>query len=386
MESKGEFIYTLIAAKLCGETLAEDEERSLSAWLETPAHRERYAYYQSLFEARERLRVHDRARLPHDFARRHFRVVPRRARRWARYAAVIVPLLAIAVVTWKSYREETARAPLATLDIAPGGSRAVLRLTDGRQVPLADSGLLVQNGVALLPEADAGTLVYRNAADVPPPPATRHRLEVGRGGEYKVELADGSRVWLNSESTLIYPSHFTGDERRVHLNGEAYFEVARDEARPFIVTVDDCDVRVLGTAFNVTRYTGDRHVVVTLLSGSVEVSADGLDEQLLPGQQCTYDQHERTMTLREVNPARYTSWTNGLFIFDGISIEELARQIARWYDVETRFADETIRSASFTGAMERYKPVSYIIRLLNETNTVTCSLENNRVLTFHAPR
>jgi ferric-dicitrate binding protein FerR (iron transport regulator) len=384
MNFTNETIYALIAAKLCGETLAEEEEQQLAAWLELPANREEYVHYRSLFEARARLRARDRARLPLDFAGRTFRGGRRfPARRWSRYAAVALPLLILAVVAARKWGETPAPVQLAGYDVAPGGSRAVLKKEDGRQFVLADSGMLLVNGEPSRGAA-AGTLEYRAGEDDRSRPAETHRLEVGRGGEYKLELPDGSRVWLNSESRLVYPSRFEGETRRVYLHGEAYFEVRRDEARPFIVTVDACDVRVLGTAFNVARYTGDRHVVTTVASGSVEVSAGGTSERLLAGQQCAYDPVDATMTLRAVDATRVASWKDGLFIFDDVSIEEIARQIARWYDVEARFADDAARAASFTGAMERYKPVSYIIRLLNETNTVACYLENDRALTFHA--
>ncbi|MDR1273047.1 MAG: FecR domain-containing protein [Odoribacteraceae bacterium] len=387
MNFTNETIYALIAAKLCGESLPEEEERQLAAWLEVPANREEYARYRSLYEARARLRVWDRVRLPLDFAGRKFRGGFRLpARRWARYAAVMLPLLILAVVAARKWGETPAPVQLAAYDVAPGGSRAVLQKEDGRQFALADSGMLLVNGEPLQGGAAAGTLEYRAAGDDRQIPAETHRLEVGRGGEYKVELPDGSRVWLNSESRLVYPSRFEGDTRRVYLNGEAYFEVRRDEAHPFIVTVDACDVRVLGTAFNVARYTGDRHVVTTVVSGSVEVSAGGASERLLAGQQCLYDPGASTMTLRAVDATRVASWKNGLFIFDDVSIEEIARQIARWYDVDARFADDAARAASFTGAMERYRPASYIVRLLNETNTVECHLENDRALIFRALR
>jgi ferric-dicitrate binding protein FerR (iron transport regulator) len=382
MSSIDTSIYALIAARLHGEELASEENRRLDAWLETPSNREIYDHYRSLFEARDRLRVWDRARPPLDFARELTRG---RARsrglswRFARYAAVIVPLLALAAVLWSSRDAgETGSIP----DVAPGSSKAVLQRANGPSLALDAPGMLIANG-EMLPGDAIGTLVYRDNEELP---VEEHRLEVRRGGEYKVELPDGSLVWLNSESTLVYPSRFTGEERRVHLNGEAYFEVRGDAARPFIVTVDACETRVLGTTFNVARYTGDRHVVITLVSGSVEVSAGDAVERLSPGQQCAYDLQEESMTLREVDASRYTSWTNSLFMFDDIPVEELARQISRWYDVEVRFADESIRPASFTGAMERYRPVSYIVRLLNETNTVSCSLDEDRVLTFHAPR
>ncbi|MDR0765864.1 MAG: FecR domain-containing protein [Odoribacteraceae bacterium] len=378
-----ESIYMLIAARLHGETLSGEEERRLATWLEeSPAHRELYDYYGSLRDACVRLRAWDRSRPPRDFVERLARGGTRRVprwRRWGRYAAVLVPLLALTAVLWTWRGEDGTMEPR---DVAPGSSRAVLKRASGPSLELAGAGLLIARGTPLPGEA-AGTLAYRDAGDLP---VEEHRLEVRRGGEYKVELPDGSRAWLNSESTLVYPSRFTGKERRVRLEGEGYFEVQPDAGAPFIVTVDGCDARVLGTTFNVSRYAGDRHVVITLVSGSVEVSAGGTVERLSPGQQCAYDLVEGGMTLREVDATRYISWTNSLFVFDDIPVEELARQISRWYDVEVRFADDAVRAASFTGAMERYRPASYIVRMLNETNTVECSLDEHRVLTFHAPR
>ena len=395
MYCTNESIHALIAAQLCGEALVDEEQQRLDRWLESPVNREEYDYYRSLYEARERLKVLDRVHPPHGFAKRHF-VSPawKHTRRWVRYAAVILPMvLLLSVVTWRSREAPVDEIAPVALDIAPGRAKAVLKREHGQEIPLADSGMLIASGV-LLPGNTTGTLAYRETGEEENSHTVEmHRLEVGCGGEYKVELPDGSQAWLNSESTLVYPSRFTGEERRVYLTGEAYFEVRQDASKPFIVTVDECEVRVLGTTFNVVRYASDRYIVTTLASGSVEVSgSESGDEgerarlRLQPGEQCTYDREKETMTRRTVDVTRYISWKNGLFLFDNISIDELARQISRWYDVEVRFADASARSASFTGAMERYRPVSYIIRLLNETNTVTCTLESNRMLTFHAPR
>ncbi|MDR1415227.1 MAG: FecR domain-containing protein [Odoribacteraceae bacterium] len=383
MDFNSDTIHALIAARLCGETLREEENRRLDAWLELPGNKEEYAYYRSIYQKRGRLRVWDSARPPRGFAGRNFREKSRlslRARRWSRYAVVIVPLLIVALAVSLEWGGGASDGGVDPRDVAPGSSRAVLQREDGRQFVLADSGLLLVDGIPSRGQA-AGTLEYRDAGELP---AEMHRLEIGRGGEYKVELPDGSRVWLNSESRITYPTRFTGDERRVWLHGEAYFEVTPDASRPFIVSVDACEARVLGTSFNVTRYDGDTHVITTVLDGCVEVTAGGVTERLLPDRQCLYNPLTGTMTTRVVDASRVVSWKNGLFIFDDVSIEQIARQIARWYDVSVRFADDASRAASFTGAMERYRPVSYIARLLGETNTVGCYLEDNRVLVFHA--
>ncbi|MDR0544717.1 MAG: FecR domain-containing protein [Odoribacteraceae bacterium] len=373
-------IYMLIAARLHGEVLSDEEARRLDGWLEAPAHRELFRRYEALFEARARLRARDRARLPRGFARRATGGVwMGRWSRWTRVAGVFLLLATAAAALWGVFDSEK----VVAVDVAPGSSRAVLRLADGRAVSLGDTGALVASG-AVFPGGSAGTLSYGSGEGESP--AEEHWLEVRRGGEYKVELPDGSRVWLNSESTLAYPSRFAGGERVVRLEGEAYFEVVEDAGAPFSVLVGGCTVRVLGTRFNACHYAGDRQAVTTLLSGAVEVSAGGAVARLRPGQQCAYDAVDGVMTTREVDAERYASWTRGLFAFDAITVEELGRQMARWYDVEVRFADDAVRGATFTGSMERYRPASYIARLLNETNTVWCSMDNDRVLTFRAPR
>ena len=207
----------------------------------------------------------------------------------------------------------------------------------------------------------------------------KNELIVPRGGEYQIVLADGTRVWLNSATKLIFPQNFTGKERRVMLSGEAFFDVARDESKPFIVETSRMDVKVLGTRFNVNAYTDNEVVSTTLVDGSVEV-ASGTQKPitLVPGEQAYGEAGE--LEKREVNIRLYTSWIDGRFMFNNVELEEIVKQISRWYDVEIFFTNENVKRTRFTGGMVKFKPLDDLIRMIESTSPVRFSVKGKTIV------
>ncbi len=204
-------------------------------------------------------------------------------------------------------------------------------------------------------------------------------LEVPRGAEYELILADGTHVWLNADTRLRYPTRFNSGERRVYLEGEAYFQVAKDTVRPFRVESGVQVVEVSGTQFNVYAYGQEELIYTTLVEGRVAVtaSASGRRVRLLPGQQALLDRQEGEITVREVNIRQVTDWKNGMFVFDDLSLEAILRKVARWYDVVVFYRNQKARSMVFKGNLPRYGELAELLKVLESSSEVHFSLKGN---------
>ena len=378
-------VYELISGKL-DDVLSEEEERELSGWLEADGE------HRVIFD--EMRRLHEQAKL----LRREFnpdvegtlrRLKVRGGKRiglhaWWKYAAMFVLPLGIAFALWQGLKEEKIVLHRQFGEVArPGAERAVLKLFDGKTVVLdsTSGNMLIARGENVRVEVDSNRLLRYSREDtvVTSREERKNELIVPRGGEYQIVLADGTRVWLNSATKLIFPQNFTGKERRVMLSGEAFFDVARDESKPFIVETSRMDVKVLGTRFNVNAYTDNEVVSTTLVDGSVEV-ASGTQKPitLVPGEQAYGEAGE--LEKREVNIRLYTSWIDGRFMFNNVELEEIAKQISRWYDVEIFFTNENVKRTRFTGGMVKFKPLDDLIRMIESTSPVRFSVKGKTIV------
>lgn len=378
-------VYELVSGKL-DDVLSEEEERELSGWLEADGE------HRVIFD--EMRRLHEQAKL----LRREFnpdvegtlRKLKVRGRKriglrmWWKYAAMFVLPLGIAFALWQGLKEEKIVLHRQFGEVArPGAERAVLKLFDGKTVVLdsTSGNMLIARGENVRVEVDSNRLLRYSREDtvVTSREERKNELIVPRGGEYQIVLADGTRVWLNSATKLIFPQNFTGKERRVVLSGEAFFEVARDESKPFIVETSRMDVKVLGTRFNVNAYTDNEVVSTTLVDGSVEV-ASGTQKPitLVPGEQAYGEAGE--LEKREVNIRLYTSWIDGRFMFNNVELEEIAKQISRWYDVEIFFTNENVKRTRFTGGMVKFKPLDDLIRMIESTSPVRFSVKGKTIV------
>lgn len=264
-------------------------------------------------------------------------------------------------------------------DIAPGGNRAALTLSNGQTIILdnAHTGQLVRQGATLVTKTDSGLLVYKNskfpagledqAASKPPGQTKYNTLTTPRGGQYRLALPDGTKVWLNSASSIRYPIAFTGKERSVYITGEAYMEVTEDAARPFIVQTRHSAITVLGTRFNVMAYDNEPAVRTTLLQGSVKVTvpgAKGAVAVLTPGQQASVGNASREIKIREVDGTAVASWIHGLLSLKDCSVEEFMNQLSRWYDVDIEYAG-AVPQRQFGGLINRNAPLSDVLSALD---------------------
>ena len=359
-------IYDLIARKL-DDGLLPMEETELSDWLaEDVKHEEVYA---------EIKKIRDRTKLLHrDFAPDTEHVLKRIKRErvrqigfryWWKYAALFILPLSVALVLWQGMKNEAEEEHRQFSAVSrPGGERAILKLYNGKTVVL-DSTMkssLIAHEANVRIEMDSNHLLRYSSHDSieMANDNKNNELIIPKGGEYQVVLADGTKVWLNSASRLIYPQSFMGKERRVVLSGEAFFDVTHDAERPFVVETSRMNVKVLGTRFNVNDYDDNEEVSTTLVNGSVEIiSGDQQAFRLVPGEQAYGKENE--LEKREVNVRLYTSWIDGKFLFNNTELEEIAKQISRWYDVEIFFSSESVKKVRFTGAIVKFKPLEDLV-------------------------
>ena len=267
-------------------------------------------------------------------------------------------------------------------DIQPGGNNATLVLSDGTIFDLKalkDGGVIEKPGLTVTKTED-GVLTYTSMPNLADNDIT-NTINTPRGGQYKINLPDGTKVWLNAASSLTYPSQFTAKERRVELSGEAYFEVASqvltnskgNSKIPFIVKTQNQEVEVIGTHFNVKAYNDDNDSETTLLEGKVKVVgySNGVksnEEKILNvGQSAIWNNGK--IVIEAVNTEKAIAWKDGKFAFSGENIKDLMSNISRWYNVEVAY-DGDVSEVNFEGSISRYETISEVLRKLELTGTV----------------
>lgn len=301
------------------------------------------------------------------------------------YLSGMVALLAICfgVHLFLQTGKKTAYTPLAVVEeVKSGEMRATLTLANGEKVGLNSGNKVnVDLGFARAVEDSLNGLIYRFKDSVTAP-RDFHTLTVPRAGEYIMVLSDGSRVWLNSETEIKYPVNFDKDKREVFLTGEAYFEITRDTRRPFIVVTPQTRTMVLGTSFNVMAYKGESHTEITLVSGAVSVMAGKQQCQIAPGQQVAVNNGSLEMNSRHVNHLFYTSWKDGLFDFDGMTLSELCVKLGRWYDVDFFFVNQAAAEKQFTGAVKRNGSLQFVLDFIKKTSGVYFQIRGKTVMVY----
>lgn len=266
-------------------------------------------------------------------------------------------------------------------DVLPGGNKAFLTLADGSKVSLTDAarGNLIKQPGATITKTTAGQLVYTPAGNsTQPGDPGSNTISTPNGGRWQVSLSDGSRVWLNAASTLTYPASFaSAGERRVLLSGEAYFEVAQDPSKPFIVQAADQRIEVLGTHFNVNAYKDDGALTTTLLEGSVKVTAHKMEKTIRPGEEAVLKQGR--LQVGRADADRAMAWKNGMFRFDQEDLQSIMKKIARWYDVEIEYADQQVKQLTFNGIITQFGNVSKVLRMLELTEQVHFEIRGRKI-------
>ena len=379
-------IVRLLQLYLLGD-ITEEERQELEDWCEE-APRNRKLFEQICQEdlfSKERYvyeKIHDTKAFS-VFEKRVRKVSSRSIGNWWKYAAVLLfPILVVG--SWK-LMHETEQVSIVASSVAPiqpGCSQAVLVLDDGRKVFLKEEeeGVISEDKeITVTGEKDR--LVYTSSEGKNVDGIRFNELEVPRGGEYKVKLADGTLVYLNSATRMKYPVKFDEKERKVYLSGEAYFEVAKDPERPFFVEMEGVEVRVYGTSFNVnTHQKGNIQTVLVKGSIGVKVLSSGMESMIRPGQMAEFKQGNTKVDVKDVNVAVYTDWKDGIFRFENQRLEDILAVLSNWYDMNVFYQTVSVKELHFSGYMERYKDVSVILEAITLSTGVTFSIQGKTII------
>lgn len=260
-------------------------------------------------------------------------------------------------------------------------ANVTLILTSGERVDIGNKIDQTIQEVGSVIRSDSALLVYeKHEIDTLPEKIVYNELVVPKCGEYKLRLSDGSLVILNSGSKLRYPVHFSGDLREVFLCGEACFEVTKNPDKPFVVRTDRADVQVLGTLFNVSAYSDEENTEVTLVNGRVQVGREEEHTVLLPGQQFLLNNRTLEKTIHEVDTNVYVAWTNGLFRFDAMPLDQLMLKLSRWIPITYTFKDEAIKKIRFTGGFRKYDDVDHMLKMLEEIINISFKRKGREIV------
>jgi ferric-dicitrate binding protein FerR (iron transport regulator) len=328
-------------------------------------------------------------------------------RRWGRLAVAAVVIGLLGIVAWWLVRQSPAPSTSVVTvtqpvhDVLPGGDKAVLTLGNGAKILLdsAAMGVVAMQGSATVQKLVNGRLSYMEGVggEVPHNQNARKPLPGGqkfngdadahivyntlttpRGGQYQLTLADGTRVWLNAQSSITYTTTFTGSERVVSVTGEVYMEVAKDAARPFHVKVNQLVITVLGTHFNINAYNDEPSVNTTLLEGLVRIDEGNHHQMILPGQNARVDKNGQTKIVGGLDTSEVVAWKNGYFQFNHADLPGVMRQIARWYDVTVEYKGP-FPDMKFTGRISRNSNASDILKILEESE-VHFTVEGKKII------
>ncbi|MGE8241468.1 MAG: FecR family protein, partial [Sphingobacterium sp.] len=253
--------------------------------------------------------------------------------------------------------------------ITPGTNRATIVLDNGSQYQLSESQSGIVNG--------SNEIAYEDGKTISSNSYSSATVVVPAAGQYRVTLSDGTKVWLNSVSSLRYPVQFSGSERRVFLSGEAYFEVSKDTSRPFVVESPGQEIKVLGTKFNVSAYSTSP-IITTLLEGAVEVSNGATAQKMTPGQQLQVANGKMKLTKNNVDWEEVSAWKNGYFKFNG-NLESIMDKIARWYDIEVVYKIKPDPYMIFEGKISRNKDIEEIFEIIELTKEIHFEVQGRRV-------
>jgi transmembrane sensor len=274
-------------------------------------------------------------------------------------------------------------------DIAPGHNKAILTLADGSTISLDDAanGLLASQGNTAITKTEDGQIVYQKNIEgkkLQDNHLASNTIQTPKGGKYKVTLPDGSKVWLNSATTLSYPAAFNGTERKVKLKGEAYFEIAHNKKVPFRIESNNQVVEVLGTHFNINSYEDEDYVKTTLLQGSVKIMLNSSkmeapkSELLKPGEQSLTNSTQSNIRIESTDTEKAIAWKNGYFKFKDTPITEIMREIERWYDVELVYEGK-IPTDEFTGYVSNSVKISKVLKIMEQSGGVKFTVKGKRV-------
>lgn len=364
--------------------LTDDERLELDEWLkETPGNQMLYNSLKKEENIRYKLKMLDKYDQDNAYAKFIRRINGAKnlnIKRFLRYAALLIPFfLVIHVIYQKTFNVES-ETEIQT-EIFPGTSKAILELANGSIVNLEATEKQITEYDGTVVQNTQKKLIYKSAEKKQVPEKVQYNtLTIPRGGEYQLSFPDGTKVWLNAETVLKYPVTFPKEIREVFLQGEAFFEVAKNANCPFIVHISGLEVNVLGTSFNVRAYHDEKKITTTLVSGAVSLinAGNGNEFNLTPNEQAIVFGQETHVKKVDVHP--FIAWKNGRILFDEKTLEEIFGELSRWYNIEVDYADEGLKKLKFNINVERYSEFNRILEILELTKKVKFKINGNKVI------
>ncbi len=292
-------------------------------------------------------------------------------------SVVLLAFFVVATVYFSNHQTGKPRQ-IQTMEI--GNGKTVLRLASGEVLSLDTLSSSSEEGVYLENRNGELQVKSQSGAVLPSADTVLHTVEVPYKGTYKLLLPDGTRVCLNSGSSLKFPSAFAGKERKVFLSGEAYFDVHPDKVQKFIVETKALDVRVTGTSFDIKAYSDEELIYATLVSGSISIRGKGLQErEILPGEQLILDKVSKTSSVRNVDAGLFTAWKDGFFYFKDAPLDDIMKRLERWYNIRIVYTDPGLQKTVYSGKMKMYESVDDILRKFEKSGGLHFEFNENTI-------
>lgn len=370
---------SLIYRKIEGELSVEDE-KCFKVWLEEKEeHQEFYERMRRMYQEEKILevevgKVQDAWNVFEKRMKGELQATKKRYWMWVMraVASVVVIWGCCMLVYYRASVEQEMN--VTTQTIVPGQYNAILEMADGATYQLGGKQYFLREKTGSPIRVDSTLLSYLPKENKPGghQDIVYNKLSIPRGGEYRVELEDGTMVWINSASCLRYPVVFSDDIREVYLEGEAYFEVQRDVNRPFVVYSGAQKVTVLGTSFGISCYADETNDYTTLVDGKIKVDFEQEKQSFVlePGMQIEYNKESRIAMEKKVDVAEFVAWKDGKYVFLQKRLEDILFTLSRWYDFEVFYRNEEVKEVLFSGELKRFDDFSYLLRLIERTSDV----------------
>ncbi len=355
--------------------LTEKEKQEVEAWRNESGENERYYQKMKNFFTQEKSKEVDVRKNLKKFEQRTYGKQRKIFIGLCKYVAVFICLVGT-IVLWQKF--DTVQPEVNSLALAPGKDQAVLYTGSGKAIVLESrlrTNIVISD--SLFVQQDSNVLNYEGIEAKGKMVDEFHLMRVPRGGEFSMKLSDGTMVHLNAETDLRYPVRFSGEERRVVLSGEAFFDVAKS-GTPFIIELNGFEVKVLGTRFNINAYEGESRFETTLERGSVEINVKGKTLLLEPGEQAVLT-NTGELSKQKVDVSLYTAWKDGYFVFEDERLEDVMNTVARWYDVNLFYQNPGVKEIRINGNISRYKDFSVLLEKIEKLDIVHFDIKGNNI-------
>lgn len=377
-------IADLIAAEITGR-IDDVGREELERWKsESPENMRLYELYRSedFFASKlEFIREYSAKEAFDEFTEKVNQVKSRRRRLiFYRYAAAVVVVFILSGMLYLNLREPEPVPVKVTQKIQPGSFKAILTQPDGQKIDISDTTYLAFVEKNIEPETSFGKEGQSKDTAV-----RYHTISIPRGGEYDLTLSDGSRLRMNSESEIRIPVRFSKIQRDVYMKGEIYFDIAPDAKHPFVVHTHQGNIRVLGTSFNVRDYQDEAFQETTLVSGKVAFQTEDKNTYLNPGEQLRLNKENGETVVEEVDVRLYCSWKDGRFVFEKQRLENIMNTVARWYNINVFYENQSVKDILFTGNIKRYGDLDQVIEMLRLINKIEIEINGKSVFVRSNP-